>query len=41
MARAINRAEQHAIDGDELIARQRELIANLWRSDSTQPPTKT
>jgi hypothetical protein len=29
MARAINRAEQHVIDGDELITRQRELIANL------------
>jgi hypothetical protein len=29
MARAITRAEQHVIDGDELIARQRALIANL------------
>jgi hypothetical protein len=29
MARAIKRAEQHVIDGDELIARQRVLIANL------------
>ena len=29
MARALERAEQHVIDGDGLIARQRELIANL------------
>jgi hypothetical protein len=28
-ARAIKRAEQRAIGGDALIARQRELIANL------------
>jgi hypothetical protein len=29
MARAIKRAEQQVIDGEALIARQRELIANL------------
>jgi hypothetical protein len=29
MARALKRAEQLVIDGDALIARQKELIANL------------
>ena len=29
MARALERAEQHVIDGDRLIAQQKELIANL------------
>jgi hypothetical protein len=29
VARALERAEQHVIDGDRLIAQQKELIANL------------
>lgn len=29
VARALERAEQHVIDGDRLIAQQTELIANL------------
>ena len=39
MARALERAEQHVIDGDRLIAQQKQLIANL--SDSTQARAAT
>jgi hypothetical protein len=39
MARALERAEQHVIDGERLIAQQKELIANL--SDSTQARSAT
>jgi hypothetical protein len=39
MARALECAEQHVIDGERLITQQKELIANL--SDSTQARSAT
>jgi hypothetical protein len=34
MARALERAEQHVIDGERLIAQQKELIANLSAAET-------
>ena len=41
MARALKRAEQHVIDGERLIAKQKELIASLSAVGLTQARAAT